>query len=389
MKSIFEPAREIPIIAEADVLVVGGGTSGLPAALAAARAGADVLVLERYGYVGGASTGGLVITLPKDRQGVITGELEERLLEIGGAAIMANDWLAWCPETLKWMGLKLLEEAKVRMLFHSWCVGCAVEDDVIDGVIIESKAGRQGIKAKVVIDCTGDADIAAFAGAPYVKGDEDGKMQQITMMFMMSNIDEEKFKSGKSNQQPPRRMHSVLTKIYPGHLNVWGGRIGDIDGTNPWDLTKGENELRKQVFEWATWMKQNMPGCKDAYISMTSPQLGVRETRRIAGEYSLSKSDWDNKTMFDDHIGFAYVDNSIPYRAILPQKVDNLLVGGRCISHERDILDPIRLIPPCMVTGYAAGMAAALAVQDDVPPRKLDVAKLQASLKKNGVLFPF
>ncbi len=388
MNSIFEPAREIPVIAEADVLVVGGGTAGLPAALAAARAGADVLVLERYGYVGGASTGGLVITLPKDRQGVITGELEERLREVGGAATMDNGGLAWCPETLKWMGLKLFEEAKVRMLFHSWCVECSVEDGNINGVIIESKAGRQAIKAKVLVDCTGDADIVAFAGAPYVKGDEDGKMQQVTMMFMMSNLDEEKFRSNKSGQKPPRRMHNVLTNIYPGHLNVWGGRIDDIDGTNPWDLTRAENELRKQIFEWATWMKGNVCGCEEAYISMTSPQLGVRETRRIVGEYCLSKADWDAKTMFVDHIGFAYIDKSIPYRAILPQKVDNLLVAGRCISHDRDILDPIRLIPPCMVTGYAAGTAAALAIQDDVPPRKLDVPKLQASLKKNGVPFP-
>ncbi len=388
MKTVFEPGREINVIAEADVLVVGGGTAGLPAAVAAARLGADVLVLERYGYVGGASTGGLVITLPADRQGVITREIEERLQEVGGAAIMDGGWLAWCPEMLKWLGLKMLEESEVRMLFHSWCVGCVVKDGKIDGVIVESKAGRQAIKAKVLVDCTGDADIAAFAGAPYVKGDDSGKMQEVTMMFMMSNLDEEKFKSGKPLSKPPKRMHSRITNIYPGHLNVWGGRIGDIDGTNPWDLTRAENELRKQVFEWELWAKQNMPGCEEAYISMTSPQLGVRETRRIEGEYWLSKSDWDAKTIFTDHIGFAYVDKSIPYRAILPQKVDNLLVAGRCVSADRDILDPIRLIPPCMVTGYAAGMAAALSVQDDTPPRKLDIAKLQSSLRETGVTFP-
>ena len=388
MKTVFEPGREINVIAEADVLVVGGGTAGLPAAVAAARLGADVLVLERYGYVGGASTGGLVITLPADRQGVITREIEGRLLEVGGAAIMDDGWLAWCPEMLKWLGLKMLEESKVRMLFHSWCVGCVVKDGKIDGVIVESKAGRQAIKAKVLVDCTGDADIAAFAGAPYVKGDDSGKMQEVTMMFMMSNLDEEKFKSGKPLSNPPQRMSRRVTNIYPGHLKVWGGRIGDIDGTNPWDLTRAENELRKQVIEWALWAKQNMPGCEEAYISMTSPQLGVRETRRIEGEYWLSKSDWDAKTIFSDHIGFAYVDKSIPYRAILPQKVDNLLVAGRCVSADRDILDPIRLIPPCMVTGYAAGMAAALSVQDNTPPRKLDIAKLQSSLKKAGVPFP-
>jgi ribulose 1,5-bisphosphate synthetase/thiazole synthase len=388
LKTIFEPGRDIPVIAEADVLVVGGGTAGLPAALAAARAGADVLVLERYGYVGGASTGGLVITLPLDRQGVITRELEERLLDVGGAALMDDGWLAWCPEMLKWMGLRMLEEAGVRMLFHSWCVECIVADGIIDSIIIESKAGRHAVKAKVVVDCTGDGDIAEFSGAPFAQGDEDGKMIGVTMMFMMSGLDEEKFKSGKPLSDPPRRMGSRMTGIYPGYLNVWGGRFDDIDGLNPWDLTKAENELRKQVFEWAEWAKRNMPGCEESYISMTSPQLGVRETRRIVGEYWLSKSDWDASTIFPDHIGFAYVDQSIPYGAILPQEVDNLLVGGRCISADRDILDPIRLIPPCMVTGYAAGMAAALSVQDSVPPRKLDVARLQASLKESGVSFP-
>ncbi len=389
MKTIFEPEREIPVIAEADVLVVGGGTAGLPAALAAARSGADVLVLERYGYVGGASSGGLVITLPDDRQGVITRELEERLMKAGGAAIMDDrDWLAWCPEMLKWVGLKMLEEAEARMLFHSWCVGCVVENGMIDSVIVESKAGRQAVKAKIVVDCTGDADIAAFADAPYVQGDEDGKMLGVTMMFMMSNLDEEKFKSGKPLTKPTRQMGNRITSIYPGHLNVWGGRMDDIDGVNPWDLTKAENELRKQVFEWAAWAKQNKPGCEEAYISMTSSQLGVRETRRIVGEYWLSKADWDAKTMFPDHIGFAYVDKSIPYRAILPQEVDNLLIGGRCVSVDRDVLELMRIIPPCMVTGYAAGMAAALSIQENTIPRNLDIAKLQSALKSSGVPFP-
>jgi len=131
-----------------------------------------------------------------------------------------------------------------------------------------------------------------------------------------------------------------------------------------------------------------MPGCKDAYISMTSPQLGVRETRLIAGEYCLSKADWNASTMFPDHIGFAYEGKSIPYRSILPKKVENLLVGGRCVSFNRDILDPMRLIPPCMVTGYAAGMAAALSVHNNTTPRELDVTELQSTLKKNGVTFP-
>jgi len=385
--TITEPAREIPVIDEADVLVVGGGTAGLPAAIAAGRQGANVLLLERYGHVGGASTGGLVITLPDDRQGVITRELEQRLLAVGGAAIMDNNWLAWCPEKTKWMGLRLLEEANVRMLLHAWCVGCTTAGDNIDSVIIESKAGRQAIKAKVVVDCTGDADVAAFAGAPYVKGDETGQMRDVTMMFMMANVDKEAHLANEWSEEPPERMHGAVTDIYPGQLNVWGGKIGDIDGTNPWDLTKAENELRKRIFEWEACARRCRRGYENAYVSMTSPQLGVRETRRIVGDYSVSKADWDAKTVFPDHVGFAYEEKSLPYRSLLPRETEGLLVAGRCISHERDILDPVRLVPPCMVTGFAAGTAAAIAAKQEVSPRQLDLGPLQAALKGAGVPF--
>ena len=385
--TVHEPAREIPVIAETEVLVIGGGCAGLGAGVAAGREGADTLVLERYGYVGGASAGGLVITLPEDRQGVLTRELEDRLLKIGGAAIMDNNWLAWCPEKLKWVGSLMLEEAEARMLLHSWCVGCLKEGDAVTGVVVESKAGRQAIKAKVIVDCTGDADVAAFAGVPSVKGDENGEMQHVTMMFMMAGADKTEFKSREYTEEPTEHMHGVSTDIYPGQLNIWGGRIGDIDGTNPWDLTTAENELRKRIFAWEAWARRCRAGCKEAYITMTSPQVGVRETRRILGEYSVAKADWDAKTVFDDHIGFAYEEKSFPYRSLVPREVDNLLVAGRCISHERDILDPVRLVPPCMVTGYAAGMAAALSVREAVTPRRLDVGKLQARLKANGVPF--
>jgi len=386
---VKQPARDIPVVAETDVLVVGGGTAGLPAAAAAGRAGAEVLLLERYGYVGGAASGGLVITLPKDRQGVFTREIEQRLCELKAASRPPEAWFgsAWCPEMLKWLGLKMLEEAKVRMLFHSWAVDALVEDNVVKGVVIESKAGRQAVLANVVVDCTGDADIAAFAGAPFVVGDGLGNMIGVTMMFMLLGVDETTY--GAEPRSPkPRRMGRVLTQIHPGELNIWGGREQGIDGLNPWDLTKAENELRKQVVEWVEWAKRDLPGCEGAHLALTSPQLGVRETRRIVGQYTLSEEDWEKKTIFDDHIGFAYIDKSIPYRSLVPKEIDNLLVAGRCVSFERAIQEEMRLIPPCMVTGYAAGMAAAQAVNDGVPPRDLNTAELQQSLKRSGVNFP-
>jgi len=244
------------------------------------------------------------------------------------------------------------------------------------------------VKAKMIVDCTGDADIAAFAGAPWVKGDENGEMQTTTMMFVVSGVDREKWEAVPEDHRPPQHMSACFTEIYPGHLNVWGGSIGEIDGTDPWDLTRAENVLRQEIGEWGTWMSRHMPGFENAYISLTSPQVGIRETRRIVGDCSPAKADWDAATMFEDHIGFAYDGQSLPYGSLAAQKVDNLLVGGRCISHERDILGPIRLIPACMVSGQAAGTAAALAADSGTTTRALDLKALQARLKNDGVTFP-
>ncbi|OGG53583.1 MAG: hypothetical protein A3F84_02690 [Candidatus Handelsmanbacteria bacterium RIFCSPLOWO2_12_FULL_64_10] len=389
-KTIREPAREVPVMAEADVLVVGGGTAGLPAAVAAARAGADVLLVERYGYVGGASSGGLVITLPEDRQGAYTRELEERLVACGGGRRMPEhrDWLVWCPEMLKWMGLRMLEEAGVRMLFHAMAVGAVVEDGAVQGIVVEGKGGRGAVLGKVVVDCTGDADIAALAGARFAKGDGDGRMLDVTMMFLMLGVDEARYLSEKPKTDLPRRMGGVFTRLRPGELNVWGGAMPGIDGTDPWDLTRCENELRKQVVEWVEWARASRPGCESAHLALTSPQLGVRETRRIVGDHVMTKEEWKAGVEFPDHIGYAYEGKSVPYRSLIPQGVENLLVAGRCISTDHETQGPMRIIPPCMVTGHAAGEAAAQAVNDGATPRGLDVGRLQARLRGLGVPFP-
>ena len=388
--TVMEPSRQIPVIAEADVLVVGGGTAAPPAAVSAARAGADVLLVERYGYVGGASSGGLVITLPDDRQGAFTLELENRLIDCGGGRRMPEhrDWLVWCPEMLKYMGLVMLEEAGVRMLCHTMAVSALVEDGHLNGIVVESKAGRGAVLARCVVDCTGDADIAAFAGAPFEKGDESGKMLDVTMMFMMLGVDVDRFESEKPETPPPRPMGVCATRLHPGELNVWGGKMSDIDGTDPWDLTRCENELRKQVVEWVEWARANRPGCEDAHLSLTSPQLGLRETRRIVGETTMTEADWESETVFDDHVGFAYTGKSVPYGSLVPQGVDNLLVAGRCISTDHKTQGPMRIIPPCMVTGHAAGEAAAISVAAGSTPRTLDVAELQSRLQRQGVPFP-
>jgi hypothetical protein len=299
-----------------------------------------------------------------------------------------RDWLVWCPEMLKWMGLKMLEETGVRMLCHTMAVGALVEDGVAQGIVVESKAGRGAVRAKVVVDCTGDADIAAFADAPFVKGDENGRMLDVTMMFMMLGVDVDRFESEKPKMDPPRRMGVCATRLRPGELNVWGGKMSEIDGTDPWDLTRCENELRKQVVEWVEWAKANRPGCESAHLALTSPQLGLRETRRIVGDYVMTKEDWEAETEFSDHIGYAYEGKSVPYRSLVPQGVENLLVAGRCISTDHKTQGPMRIIPPCMVTGHAAGEAAAQAVSEGTTPRALDVGRLQGRLKGLGVAFP-
>jgi len=387
---IVEPERRIPVVAEADVLVIGGGSAGLPAALAAARAGADVFLVERFGYIGGQASGGLTITIPSDRQGVVTREMEQRLKEVGGIGIrkkghMENQ-LVWCPELFKWMSVVMLEEANVRMLLYTSFVAPVLEGDAITGAIVENKGGRMAIKAKVVIDCTGDADVAAFAGAPCTKGDKDGKMLAPTMMCMLANIDETvvtggtigKLKVGKYN------INTAMTEMYPGYANLWAGRIDDIDCTDPWQLTYAENESRKIAAQALFEARRTIPGCEKAFLSMTATQMGVRETRKITGEYWVTNEDWKSGRMFDDHIGYAFMEISLPYRCLVPQKIDNLLVGGRCISCEPN---SARIVSPAMVTGWAAGAAAAVAAKRGVSPRSIDVGELQTELKRGGVPF--
>ena len=379
---ITEPERRLPVAAEADVAVIGGGTAGLPAALAAARAGAEVLLIERSGYFGGQASGGLTITIPEDRQGVITNELEERLTAAGGAVkqtVKGENWLVWDPELFKWMSVLMLEEAKVRMLLYTLCAGVIMEGDAARGVIIENRGGRQAVRAKVVIDCTGDADVIALAGAGYKKGDENGAMLPPTMMAMIAGIDESKF---PNNSLGLPNYHTAVTGLFPGYVNLWAGRVPGADCTDPWDVTRAENVMRKCAVEAVFNARKNIPGCENAFLTMTATQHGTRETRKLDAEYWITEDDWSSGRIFDDHVGFAYIGKSIPYRSMLPKKTDNLLAAGRCVACVPEIM---RLIPSCMVNGYAAGRAAALAADAGIAPRGVDIIELQKSLRADGV----
>jgi ribulose 1,5-bisphosphate synthetase/thiazole synthase len=409
---IVEPERKTMVAAETDVLVCGGGFAGVAAAVCAARQGVRVLLLERYGFLGGLVTGGLVITTPPLDNG-INREIADRLrrqhvyapLQKPGAEMIALKMHAIDPEVVKYELVEMLREAQVELLLHTLIVGTIVEAGAVKGVLIENKAGRQAILAKSVVDCTGDADVAAFVGAPFrvVK-------KPITMMFNMAgvNVDkvldrvgnwsnlkklvteavargELKFELGTTLEWGTPGVHAECL-VHPGEINVWSGNLRGTDALDPKQLTNAELITRDHVMRLVAYLQKHVAGFEGSWIELTSPILGVRATRQILGGMSPNMQEVRN-TKFADTVAKPYAEDAIrlPYASLLPQGVDNLIVAGRCISAEEEAMGQLRLIPVCSATGEAAGTAAALALQEKVAPARLDVALLQKQLAKQGV----
>jgi ribulose 1,5-bisphosphate synthetase/thiazole synthase len=412
MDWIIEPERRIPVTSEVDVLVCGGGFAGVAAAVCAARLGVKVLLVERYGFLGGLVTGGLVITTPPLDNG-INREIGERLrakgvyapLQKPGAEMIALKMHAIDPEVVKYELVQMLGEQQVQLLLHTLIVGSIVEKGAVKGVLIENKAGRQAIRAKTVVDCSGDADVAAFACAPFrvVK-------KPITMMFNMAGVDvdrvlsrvgnwsnlkqfvteavargELKFELGTTLEWGTPGVHAECL-IHPGEINVWSGNLRGTDALDPQQLTAAELITREHVMRLVAFLRGHVPGFEQSWITLTSPILGVRATRQILGGISPNMQEVRN-TRFADTVAKPYAEDSIrlPYGTLLPQGVDNLLVAGRCISAEEEAMGQLRLIPVCSATGEAAGTAAALALRAKVAPAQLDILQLQAQLAKQGV----
>ena len=414
---ITEPARQTPIAAHVDVAIVGGGTAGVIAAVAAARTGAKTLVIERYAHLGGyfaCQPGGAFGQSFQDMNGnmVITGlpwEFMERLVDAGGAVgpqdiepPKGSQWHIGKSrpvvhyEAVKTLAFQMMEEEGVQLLLHTLTVGAVVQDQRIQGVIVENKSGRQAILAKVVVDCSGDADVAAYAGAQFAKTPKQD-MYQIQRGFKVAIRNERGRPEIVGPLGDPLRIHYLNAAYNHG------------DGSDVWDLTRAEVEIRKRALERLTELRKR-PGYETAYIFETgeSPLLGVRETRRIVGEYTLTEQDVRQGKKFADTIAKSAqgldMHNSasdhrgesaiclpcetdcydIPYRCLLPKQIDNLVVAGRCISATHIAEAATRKVPNCMATGQAAGTAAALAVQRQVAPRKLDVAQLQQTLREQG-----
>ncbi|HPP51749.1 MAG TPA: FAD-dependent oxidoreductase [Thermoguttaceae bacterium] len=384
---VIQPQRELAVLHRTDVLVVGGGPAGVCAAVAAKRAGADVCLVERYGHFGGLWTGGLVLLVTghivQGGKQVCQGigeEILRRLDKLDGAIINRRPGVdpTVDAEAVKYVMVEMIEEAGLRVFLHSCCADVILSDNKVQGVVIESKSGRQAVLAKVVVDATGDGDVFAAAGAEF-----EHRSHNIGLVSRLGNLD--RVDPEKAKQAPKPRLLGGPTPV-PG-VN-WVNMLGpEEDGLDVNVLSRLEMQHRK--FIWRHVQKiRSTPGYEKVYLMETAPQLGVRITRVLRGLSTVRLEDLKKGTKFPDVIGVGGASGGnhgpwqIPYGTLVPVKVDNILAAGRCISAEIRMADLVRLIPNCFVTGHAAGAAAAVAVQDGCPPRQVDVAKVQKILRQ-------
>ena len=432
---LIEPARRLPVIDEVDVLVLGGGPSGIAAATAAARHGAATLLVERYGFLGGMGTAamvtnfcGLFAEVGGAVRRVVTGIADEILAEIavldglnhpqgsGAVTVQAYDTAAY-----KCAADRIVLGSGARLRLHTLAVGALAGDGRIDALVVEGKSGRAAIRARRFVDCSGDADLAAWAGAPFEKGAADGYLAYPTMMFRMGGVESriaesdgvprlrELARQARASGEWGFLRGSPVTRAQ-AHPGEWRANMtqvtrdgAPIDGTDTDDLTYAEVLGREQVVRAARLLRERVPGFECSFIQEIAPQIGIRETRRIVGRYVLTADDVLGARDFPDAIGcngwpiekhvLGGVEwrpiggrgfHQIPYRSLLPRDVPNLLVAGRCLSATQDAQGSIRVSGPCFAMGQAAGTAAALSLAGGVDPTDVDVAKLQATLRRDG-----
>jgi hypothetical protein len=453
--SVELPPRRAVLAGETDVLVVGGGPAGLGAALGAAQTGARVILAERYGFLGGNATAALVMPLMSfhtqmptpERRGATTllptdhgpgepvvggvlAKLLARLVSVGGAIppTLATGYVVpFDPEWFKLVALDILDEAGVQLLFHAFASGI-VGEGAVEGVIFETKSGPLVIRAKVTVDCTGDADVAVQAGTPTKVGRADGLVQPMTLMFRMAEFQRTAFEvyvkqhpgqwrgvhglwdlvrqaTAAGRLKLPREDILFFATPHEGEVSVNSTRVTRVLGTDVWDLSYAEWMSRRQMRQIAEFLRRYVPGFEKSYVMQSGVNVGVRETRRIVGDYQLTAADVLSARKFDDAIargaypvdihnpagsgtvlkrvppGDAY---DIPLRSLMPKNAEGLIVAGRCISGTHEAHSSYRVMPIVMATGHAAGVAAALAAKRKARVRQLPVSEIQRELLRQG-----
>ncbi len=439
-----------------DVLVIGGGNAGCAAALAAARSGARTLLVERYGFLGGTATAAMVgpwMTYHSGNERIVGGiaqEIVERLVALGGSQghiVDASDYVPtitpFDPEIHKALLFDLMRESGVHLLLHAYFLD-ALRDGagVVVGARVATVGGPREYRAAITIDASADAYVAVAAGARVHQGDDRGRVQPASLMFRISHVDleataayvREHPSEMRTTLAPSARTASTLTAVaglyelwnrarengidvprelvsffispYPDEVSVNMTRVIDIDPLDPDDLTRAEVEARAQAMRLMTFFRRDVPGFANARIAATATQIGIRESRRIAGVYTLTRDDVVRARTFDDAVArSAYpidihnpvgsgttthrlppgASYEIPYRCLVPESIEGLLVAGRCISTTHEALASTRLTPTVMTLGQAAGTAAARCVALGIAPRAIDTADLRARLIASGV----